>query len=135
MLGDASVHSIENPFNQRDEALASSLRKTTNPTLASIAPNPFANIRVLRVGVTQTSSLTLFPYGGPSCNSKTTMNTLPFETMSKRRKGYPSETHVQRGVRIVHGDKWLEEKLGREDPCPCGSGKRFKRCCMTAGCF
>lgn len=24
--------------------------------------------------------------------------------MSKRRKGYPSETHVKRGVRIVHGD-------------------------------
>ncbi|MFN7731330.1 MAG: SEC-C metal-binding domain-containing protein [Pirellula sp.] len=62
-------------------------------------------------------------------------HTFPFETMSKRRKGYPSEKHVQFGVRIVHGDKWLEEKLGRKDPCPCGSGKRFKRCCMTAGCF
>ncbi len=22
-------------------------------------------------------------------------------------------------------------KLGRNDPCPCGSGKKFKRCCMT----
>jgi hypothetical protein len=21
-------------------------------------------------------------------------------------------------------------KLGRNDPCPCGSGKKFKRCCM-----
>ncbi len=27
-----------------------------------------------------------------------------FETMSKRRKGFPSETQVKRGVRIVHGD-------------------------------
>ncbi|MFX8809217.1 SEC-C metal-binding domain-containing protein [Acinetobacter baumannii] len=25
----------------------------------------------------------------------------------------------------MHGDKWLEEKLGRKDPCPCGSGRRF----------
>ncbi|WP_208543303.1 SEC-C metal-binding domain-containing protein [Marilutibacter alkalisoli] len=27
------------------------------------------------------------------------------------------------------------EKLGRNDPCPCGSGKRFKRCCLTVGSF
>lgn len=28
--------------------------------------------------------------------------------MSKRRKGFPSETKVKRGVRVVHGDKELE---------------------------
>jgi len=22
-----------------------------------------------------------------------------------------------------------EEKVGRNDPCPCGSGKKFKKCC------
>jgi len=27
--------------------------------------------------------------------------------MSKRRRGFPSETHVKRGERIVHGDKVL----------------------------
>lgn len=58
-----------------------------------------------------------------------------FEPMSKRRKGFPSETQVKRGVRIVHGDKLLEEKLGRNDPCPCGSGLRFKRCCLGGGRF
>jgi len=46
--------------------------------------------------------------------------------MSKRRKGFPSETHVKRGDRIVHGDKELIEKLGRNDPCPCGSGRLFQ---------
>jgi ribosomal protein S21 len=56
-----------------------------------------------------------------------------FERTSKRRKGYLSETQVKRGVRIVHGDKWLLEKLGRNDPCPCGSGLRFKRCCLKEG--
>ena len=61
--------------------------------------------------------------------------TVFFETMSKRRKGYPSETQVKRGIRIVHGDKLLEEKLGRNDPCPCGSGKRFKTCCLKSGRF
>ena len=55
--------------------------------------------------------------------------------MSKRRRGFPSETHVKRGVRIVHGNKQLEEKLGRNDLCPCGSGRRFKQCCLRSGCF
>jgi hypothetical protein len=49
-----------------------------------------------------------------------------FEVTSKRRKGFPSETRVKRGHRIVHGDKHLHEKLGRKDPCPCGSGKSFQ---------
>jgi uncharacterized protein YecA (UPF0149 family) len=38
-------------------------------------------------------------------------------------------------VRVVHGNKTLTEKLGRNDLCPCGSGKRFKKCCLTTGCF
>ena len=48
-----------------------------------------------------------------------------FEITSKRRKGFPSETQVKRGVCVVHGNKELFEKLGRNDPCPCGSGHRF----------
>ena len=48
-----------------------------------------------------------------------------FEITSKRRKGFPSETQVKRGLRIVHGDKELREKLGRDDLCPCGSGRNF----------
>lgn len=54
------------------------------------------------------------------------MTTLAFEPMSKRRKGFPSETRVKRGVQVVHGNKQLVEKLGRKDLCPCGSGRRFQ---------
>lgn len=46
--------------------------------------------------------------------------------MSKRRRGFPSEARVKRGLRIVQGDKELVEKLGRNDLCPCGSGRRFQ---------
>ena len=46
--------------------------------------------------------------------------------MAKRRKGFASETKVKRGARIVHGDKELSEKLGRNDLCPCGSGRLFQ---------
>jgi len=24
-------------------------------------------------------------------------------------------------------------KVSRNEPCPCGSGKKFKRCCLNAG--
>ena len=46
--------------------------------------------------------------------------------MIKRRKGFPSEECVKQGLRMVHGDKELIEKLGRNDLCPCGSGRRFQ---------
>jgi hypothetical protein len=39
---------------------------------------------------------------------------------------FNSESRVRRDLRIVHGDKELIEKLGREDLCPCGSGRRFQ---------
>ena len=57
----------------------------------------------------------------------TTHRPIPFEVMSKRRRGFPSESNVKRGRRVVHGDKELEEKLGRRDLCPCGSGRRFQQ--------
>ncbi|QTA86974.1 PBPRA1643 family SWIM/SEC-C metal-binding motif protein [Desulfonema magnum] len=25
--------------------------------------------------------------------------------------------------------KKIENKIGRNDPCPCGSGKKYKKCC------
>jgi hypothetical protein len=53
-------------------------------------------------------------------------NSTAFERTSKRRKGYPSEPRVKRGSRVVHGEKELLEKLGRNDLCPCGSGRRFQ---------
>ena len=64
--------------------------------------------------------------GGAPWLSTTTEMHFPFEPTSKRRKGYPSETQVKRGQRVVGGDKYLIEKLGRNDPCPCNSGRRFQ---------
>jgi SEC-C motif len=52
--------------------------------------------------------------------------TCAFEITSKRRKGFPSESGVKRGDRVVRGTKELVEKLGRNDPCPCGSARSFQ---------
>jgi hypothetical protein len=65
--------------------------------------------------------------GGVSYASIAISKTSPaFSVTRKRRKSYPSETHVKRGRRFVHGDVELIEKLGRNDLCPCGSGHRFQ---------
>ena len=32
-------------------------------------------------------------------------------------------------VEIVHNSTITGEKVGRNDPCPCGSGKKYKKCC------
>ena len=73
--------------------------------------------------------------GGASWLREISTTNSFFETMSKRRRGYPSEAKVKRGTRIVHGNKLLEEKLGRNDLCPCGSGTRLKKCCLKSGHF
>jgi len=60
----------------------------------------------------------------------------PFEVVAKRRKGFPSETRVKRGMRSVKGgEKELVEKLGRNDPCPCGSGRLFQEMLSQIGSF
>lgn len=64
---------------------------------------------------------------GVPCDACTTISKpSAFEVTSKRRKGFPSESRVKRGRRIVKGNKELLEKLGRNDPCPCASGRRFQ---------
>lgn len=64
--------------------------------------------------------------GGATCLPKNHSLNIPFERTSKRRRGFPSETQVKRGDRLVRGNKDLSEKLGRNDPCPCGSARRFQ---------
>lgn len=27
----------------------------------------------------------------------------------------------------------MNQKIGRNDPCPCGSGKKYKSCCLLKG--
>ena len=29
----------------------------------------------------------------------------------------------------VHVEQLHSDKVGRNDPCPCGSGKKYKKCC------
>ncbi len=48
---------------------------------------------------------------------------------------YPQEKIKQQGVLISDGmdQPYVRDskKIGRNDPCPCGSGKKYKHCCMN----
>lgn len=40
----------------------------------------------------------------------------------------------QKEIKRTYGDSVtvrIEEKIGRNDPCPCGSGKKYKKCCLN----
>lgn len=47
-----------------------------------------------------------------SCVTTIGSHPIAFEVMSKRRNGYPSERHVKRGLRVVHGDKEFIREAG-----------------------
>jgi preprotein translocase subunit SecA len=37
--------------------------------------------------------------------------------------------HAQAATREVTAPRQVSQKVGRNDPCPCGSGKKYKKCC------
>lgn len=47
-------------------------------------------------------------------------------------------THHERSAFVQHAGRWyfidptVPLKTGRNDPCPCGSGLKFKKCCAFA---
>ena len=43
------------------------------------------------------------------------------------------EGSTQKTVKKVSVRKDQAQKIGRNDPCPCGSGKKYKNCCGAAG--
>jgi uncharacterized protein len=48
-----------------------------------------------------------------------------FEYWLERRTGFPSDNGLA-STPVARS----EPKVGRNDPCPCGSGKKFKKCCL-----
>jgi len=39
------------------------------------------------------------------------------------------ENKVEKPQRVFHKSSYSGKKPGRNDPCPCGSGKKYKKCC------
>jgi preprotein translocase subunit SecA len=43
--------------------------------------------------------------------------------------GQPEAADPQSAAGPVEPIRNLGQKVGRNDPCPCGSGRKFKNCC------
>jgi uncharacterized protein YecA (UPF0149 family) len=39
---------------------------------------------------------------------------------------------MQRASRAAYSGSRVAVKVDRNDPCPCGSGRKYKRCCGAA---
>ena len=51
------------------------------------------------------------------------------QVVKEPRAAAPVVRKPQPGVVTPAGQAGAEKTLGRNDPCPCGSGKKYKRCC------
>ena len=50
--------------------------------------------------------------------------------IKEEEKDYLYEKGKQRATRLLERHKMvINKKIGRNDPCPCGSGKKYKKCC------
>jgi len=60
-------------------------------------------------------------------------------TNEKEMKEFVDLYNLQQAAKLKKDDKPISKskksKIGRNDPCPCGSGKKFKKCCMEKGIY
>ena len=72
----------------------------------------------------------------PSAESKSILNSAPRAQAAEASPFGPS--HDKQPPRVGGDDAAVktvrrdEPKVGRNDPCPCGSGKKYKKCHGTA---
>jgi uncharacterized protein YecA (UPF0149 family) len=55
------------------------------------------------------------------------------ERIAERMGNTLSKKHFGITMGIKPGAPWKRKapKVGRNEPCPCGSGKKFKKCCLN----
>jgi preprotein translocase subunit SecA len=53
------------------------------------------------------------------------LKSIPPEKTSRKKTTAKKSTSQKKPVK----KKIPEVKVGRNDPCPCGSGKKYKKCC------
>ncbi|MEQ8848124.1 SEC-C metal-binding domain-containing protein [Botrimarina sp.] len=54
-------------------------------------------------------------------------------TLSEAAQQQPDDPSQPQSDQKVETIRNHGEKVGRNDPCPCGSGKKYKQCCLKAG--
>ena len=54
----------------------------------------------------------------------------PLDHFSRKEIEYLHSLHYAKKGPEKRRTEPKKEKIGRNDPCPCGSGKKYKKCCM-----
>jgi hypothetical protein len=74
--------------------------------------------------------------GDPVGMMKFALEKLTGEKVTDQPRAKPSSPTIQTASPLTLQQKPAStQKIGRNDPCPCGSGKKFKNCCMKKGGF
>ena len=60
-------------------------------------------------------------------NRDVSINLLPFSASIEKKPNVAQKTQVKINLQT-------NSKIGRNDPCPCGSGKKYKKCFGTSDC-
>jgi preprotein translocase subunit SecA len=59
----------------------------------------------------------------------TTIDALEKEFHRKKQRELEAASFAGAGDASLPKQRRVGEKVGRNDPCPCGSGKKYKKCC------
>ena len=63
-----------------------------------------------------------------------TTGEVEFHATYRLKKNGKTDTHQERSAFIKEDNQWYfivsTTVTSRNDPCPCGSGKKYKKCCM-----
>jgi uncharacterized protein YchJ len=70
-------------------------------------------------------------YKDPNCSAKLLFNEVA-EFWNKHYLTFATDCQTKR-KEVMEKARFIEQhkNIGRNDPCPCGSGKKFKKCCLT----
>jgi preprotein translocase subunit SecA len=64
----------------------------------------------------------------PTRQASTTIDALEKEFQRKKQRELAAANFAGAGEASTPAQRRIGEKVGRNDPCPCGSGKKFKKC-------
>lgn len=103
----------KSPAEKTDEELAEDLNKIS-PEILSQAKTP------------QTRKLVIDVY------RKMLIDGVDVNNEKEVKKWLKKHPEVAKGQDVQKVDTFRREtpKIGRNDPCPCGSGKKYKKCCV-----
>jgi len=104
-----------------DEMVAS-IREDTVRMILSAMPR---NTEVKRVSVARATSEGFAP--GAFAQQAAAQQASAQQASAQQTGNNGQSAKAQQGIRGVPVRK--EQKVGRNDPCPCGSGKKYKKCC------